>query len=129
MREIQVRNLTSGDWLKRDCIVTELMSQGEFATKVTRRCTYRVKSRTTLPSTDDSIQWAKNLDPLPVRQVYVTKDLDPDSGAERVVYKVLGHFYVVWDRAVFCVGYRHILAMNIDASQSVDEPDSIPPVW
>jgi hypothetical protein len=120
MREILVRNLTSNDWLKRDCIVTELIQQGDFATRVIRRCTYRVKSEIPLASTSHSIQWAKNLDPVAPRQVYVTKDLDPDTGGKRVVYKVLGHFYVVWGRSVFCVGYRHILSMDVDS------PDALP---
>ena len=117
MREILVRNLTSSDWLKRDCVVTELMQQGEYATRIVRRCTYHVKSRVTVPATSDSIQWAKTLDPLPPRQVYVNKDLDPDTGAEQVTYKVLGHFYVVLDREVFCVGYRHILSMDIGTAE------------
>ena len=113
MREILVRNLTSSDLLKRDCTVTERLNQGVFATTIVRRCTYNVESRIALPSTDDSIRWAQNLDPLPPRQVYVTKDYDPDSGDERVVYKVLGHFYVVIGVEVFCVGYRHTLSMRV----------------
>ena len=117
MREILVRNLTSSDWLKRDCVVTELMRQGDYATKVIRRCTYHVESRTAMPSLSDSVQWAHNLDPLPPRQVFVTKDLDPETGGERVIYKVLGHFYVVMERDVYCVGYRHILSMNIEAEE------------
>jgi len=121
MREILVRNLTSGDWLKRDCLVTEVNRQGDFQTKVTRRCTYRVESQTVLPSTCDSIAWANNIDPQPPRQVFVTKDIDPESGGERVVYKVLGRFYVVWGRVVFCVGYRHSLAMDIDESEVLEE--------
>lgn len=120
MREILVRNLTSSDWLKRDCVVSELVHQGDAVTRIIRRCTYHVKSQTTLPSTADSISWAHHLDPVPPRQVFVTKDLDPDTGAERVVYKVLGHFYVVLDRDVFCIGYRHILSMDVEA----DEPFS-----
>ena len=115
MREIVVRNLTSTDWLKRDCVVSELMRQGECATRVTRRCTYHVQARVTVPSTGDSIHWAHSMDPLPPRRVYVTKELDPDTGAEQVTYKVLGHFYVVLDRDVFCVGYRHILSMSVEA--------------
>lgn len=115
MREIRVKNLTSIDRLQRDCTVTERLDQGPFATTVVRRCTYRVKSRITLPSTEDSMRWAQNLDPLTPRQVYVTKDIDPDTGAERVVYKVLGHFYVVWGIEVLCIGYRHILSMRIEA--------------
>ena len=47
MREIRVRNLTSGDWLKRDSIVIERLQQGDYITTVRRRCTYRVESRTT----------------------------------------------------------------------------------
>ena len=121
MREIVVRNLTSEDRMRRDCVVTELMRQGEYVTKVMRRCTYRVESETALPTMGDSITWAKNIDPVPPRQVFVTKDLDPETGGEKVVYKVLGHFYVVWGRSVFCVGYRHILSMDIDAP-SDDEP-------
>ena len=124
MREILVRNLTSSDFLKRDCVVTELTRQGDYTTKVIRRCTYHVESQTSLPSTHDSAQWARNLDPLSPRQVFVTKDLDPDTGGERVVYKVLGHFYVVWGRTVFCVGYRHILSMDIDSPDiELDPPD------
>ena len=122
MREILVRNLTSSDWLKRDCIVTELMQQGDYTTRVIRRCTYHVESQTTLPATTDSIRWAQNVDPQSPRQVFVTKDLDPDTGGERVVYKVLGHFYVVWSRTVFCIGYRHILSMDIEADETA--PDS-----
>lgn len=120
MRQIVVRNRTSSDWLKRDCIVSERISQGDYTTTVMRRCTYRVESETILPAVEDSIQWAKNLDPVSPRQVYVTKDLDPDTGGERVVYKVLGHFYVVWQRSIFCVGYRHILSMDIDAPEDVN---------
>ena len=117
MRKILVRNLTSPDRLKRDCVVTELMQQGDYATRVIRRCTYRVESQTALPSTCDSIAWAQRIDPLPPRQVFVTKDLNPNTGGERVVYKVLGHFYVVWGREVFCIGYRHILSMDIEAEE------------
>ena len=117
MRTILVRNLTSTDWLKRDCIISELMRQGECATRVMRRCTYQVESQTALPAVDDSIKWAHRLDPLPPRQVFVTKDLDPESGAERVVYKVLGHLYVVWGRMVLCIGYRHMLSMDVAAAE------------
>ncbi len=118
MREILVRNLTSSDWLKRDCLVSEVIQQGDFATRVRRRCTYRVESQTALPSTSDSAQWACNLDPVPPRQVFVSKDLDPDTGDEHVAYKVLGHFYVVLERTVFCIGYRHVLSMAVDASDA-----------
>ena len=122
MREIVVRNLTSTDWLKRDCVVTELIRQGDFATRILRRCTYRVESQRALPSTEDSVVWAeRTLDPVPPRQVFVTKDLDPDTGGERVVYKVLGHFYVVWGRDLLCVGYRHILAMDVDEADTRSE--------
>jgi hypothetical protein len=120
MREIVVRNLTSDDQLKRDCVVTELMRQGDYVTKVMRRCTYRIESETALPTMDDSIAWAKNIDPTPPRQVFVTKDLDPETGGEKVVYKVLGHLYVVMGRSVFCIGYRHILSMDIDAPEASD---------
>jgi hypothetical protein len=122
MREILVRNLTSTDWLKRDCVVTERIQQGDYTTQVRRRCTYRVESKTALASTVDSIRWAQRLDPLPPRQVFVTKDLDPESGNERVIYKVLGHLYVVWGRDVYCIGYRHILAMDIEAPEAEFEP-------
>lgn len=122
MREVIVRNLTSDDWQRRDCVVTEQIQQGDYRTEVVRRCTYRVESETALPSNCDAISWAKNLDPIAPRQVYVTKDMNPDSGAERVVYKVLGHFYVVMRSSVFCVGYRHILSMDIGPGDST--PDS-----
>ena len=123
MREIRVRNLTSTDWLQRDCVVSELMRQGDYTTRVVRRCTYHVESQTALPCTGDSIKWARNLDPRPPRQVYVTKDLDPETGGERVVYKVLGHFYVVLERVVFCIGYRHILSMDIEADEPFSDTD------
>ena len=121
MREIRVRNLTSLDRLQRDCVVTERLQQGDYTTKVIRRCTYHVESRATLPSLDDSVTWAHRLDPIPPRQVYVTKDLDPNTGAERVSYKVLGHLYVVWGMDVFCIGYRHLLSMDIEAPEEPTE--------
>jgi hypothetical protein len=120
MREIVVRNLTSTDWLNRDCFVTERIRQADLVTTVTRRCTYRVESRIAVPSVCDSIRWAKTLDPHPPRQVYVTKELDPATGHEQVTYKVLGHFYIVLDREVFCVGYRHILSMAVEATETCE---------
>jgi hypothetical protein len=117
MREILVRSLTSGDRLNRDCVVTEVMQQGDYVTTVTRRCTYHVESCVTVPSTPDSIRWAQTLDPRTPRQVYVTKDLEPETGRERVTYKVLGHFYVVLDREIFCVNFRHILSMVVNTAQ------------
>ncbi len=119
MREIVVRSLTSNDWLKRDCLVTEVMRQAGTVSTVTRRCTYRVESTVTVPSTSDSVTWARNIDPHPPRQVFVTKELDPDTGQEQITYKILGHFYVVLDREIFCIGYRHILSMMVT---SPDEP-------
>lgn len=115
MREIVVRSLTSTDRLNRDCLVTETLSQGEAVTTVMRRCTYHVESRITVPALGDSIRWAMRLDPHPPRQVFVTKEFDPELGGERVTYKVLGFFYVVMDRDVVCVGYRHVLSMAVDA--------------
>ena len=113
MRDITVRTLTSDNRLNRDCLVTEVVQQGEVVTTITRRCTYHVESQVTLPSVMDSIRWAHNLDPHPQRQVYVTKDLDPETGEERVTYKVLGYLYVVLARDVFCIGYRHVLSMAV----------------
>ncbi len=125
MREILVRNLTSSDWMKRDCLITENVQQGDYSTKVFRRCTYKVESQTMLPTLADSVKWAQNLDPTPPRQVFITKDLNPDSGGERVVYKVLGHFYVVLDRSVFCVGYRHILSMDVEPDETLSDIDIV----
>ena len=36
MREITVRNRTSSDWLKRDCVVREEIRQGDYTTTVMR---------------------------------------------------------------------------------------------
>ncbi len=124
MRKILVRNLTSFDGLKRDCVVSERVRQGDYTTLVLRRCTYRIESQATIPATSDSIAWAQRLDPQPARQVFVTKDMSPTTGAERVVYKVLGHFYVVWGCNVFCIGYRHVLSMDIEAPEAPCEDDA-----
>ena len=119
MRDIVVRSLTSDNWLNRDCCVTEVMEQAGSVSRVTRRCTYHIESRITVPSTADSIELAKNFDPHPPRQVFVTKELDPDTGHEQISYKILGHFYVVWDCEVFCIGYRHILSMVVDTAETI----------
>lgn len=118
MRQIVVRSLTSENRLNRDCLVTEFMRQAGSLTKVVRRCTYHVDSRIAVPSTGDSILFAKHLDPHPPRQVYVSKDINPGTGNEEVTYKVLGHFYVVMEHDVFCIGYRHILSMAVESTES-----------
>ncbi len=115
MRDITVRSLTSENWLQRDCRVVEVMRQPDSVSTVMRRCTYHVESRVTVPSTVDSIRWAHSVDPYPPRQVFVTKGLNPETGCEQITYKILGHFYVVLDRDIFCIGYRHILSMTVQA--------------
>jgi hypothetical protein len=121
MRDIVVRSLTSQDMKNRDCCVTEVVRQGDYFTTVMRRCTYNVESKFTIPSLRDVASWAQNLDPSPPRQVYVTKDMDPETGDERVTYKVLGHFYVVINQDVFCIGYRHVLSMAVGANEMLCE--------
>lgn len=64
---MRLQRIESSDRLKHDCIVTELMRQRDYTTKVIQRCTYHVESQTALPSTHDSVQWARNLDPLSPR--------------------------------------------------------------
>ena len=113
MRDIIVRNLTSHDLRNRDCLVREVMRQGDLVSTVIRRCTYHVESRATVVSMDDSVRWAQTIDPIPPRQVYVTKDMDPDTGQERVVYKILGYLYAVAKNEIYCIGYRHILEMTV----------------
>lgn len=119
LREILVRSLTSGNWLNRDCLVTERMRQAGAVTTVTRRCTYRIESRIAVPALGDSIQWAKAIDPHPPRQVYVTKEFNPLTGQEHVTHKVLGYFYVVMEREVVCIGYRHVLSMAVEVPDTV----------
>lgn len=121
MREILVQSATSESRLNRDCRVTEVMQQGACLTTVSRRCTYKVEDRAVVPSLEDSIRWAQRMDPAPPRQVYLTKDLDPETGRERITYKVLGHFYVVLDDEVFCVGYRHVLVMTVEPTETLCE--------
>lgn len=116
-RQITVRSLTSQDRLNRDCLVTEWMRQPGMTTRVSRRCTYHVTSRVMLPSTEDTIGWASALDPLPPRQVYVSKDVDPATGDEHVTYKVLGYLYIVVEREVLCVNFRHVLSMSVESVQ------------
>jgi len=125
MREIVVRSLTSNDWLKRDCQVTEVVKQGDSVSTVTRRCTYNIESCVTVPSTVDSVEWARSLDPYPPRQVFVTKEMNPDTGQEQITYKILGHFYVVKDCDIFCIGYRHILAMTVKGIEGMPDEASI----
>ena len=121
MRDILVRSLTSGDRLNPDCRVTEILRQDDSVATVIRRCTYHIESRVTVPSTADAITWAHTLDPHPPRQVYVTKELDPDTDSEHITYKVIGHFYVVFSREIFCVGYRHVLSMAVKADETLCE--------
>ena len=123
MRQIVVRSLTSQDWLRRDCQVTEVIRQGESVSTVTRRCTYNVESRVTLPSIPDTVTWAMSLDPHPPRQVYVTKELNPDTGAEQITYKILGHFYVVQESDILCIGYRHVLSMGVKAPETAPDAE------
>jgi hypothetical protein len=50
--------------------------------------------------------------------VYVAKDIDPETGDERVTYKVLGYLYAVMEREVLCIGFRHVLSMAVESSES-----------
>ncbi len=122
MREIQVRRLTSQDWRQRDSLITERMNFGQYSTKVVRRCTYKVETETALACTEDSIEWASShIEPTAPRRVFVKKDVDPDTGMEKVVYKVLGHIYAVHDKVIFRVGFRHILSMDVEGTDIVIE--------
>jgi hypothetical protein len=118
MRAIRVRHLTSQDWTQRDSVVQERIQQGDYSTTVVRRCTYRIASQTVLPSQEDVVKWAQNIDPVIPRRVFVRKAVDPESGRERVDYKVIGHLYAVLESTVFCISYRHVLSMDVEELKS-----------
>lgn len=113
-RLIQFKCLTSHDRKQRDVTVEEKLRNALFQTKIVRRCTYAVSRQVSVSSYDDCAIWAKTtFNTTTPRQVFVTKKIHPATGAEDIVYKVLGHFYSVLDKTIYKVQYRHLLSMRI----------------
>lgn len=117
MRRIIARELYSADGLKKDVLIVEQL-EGAF---VRRRCTYSVSEERVVSSLESAARWGAERDERPpelLRSVWV-RTKRTIYGAEEVVYKVRGRFYVVMGGRGWLVRYRHMIVCSQEEGSHV----------
>jgi hypothetical protein len=110
MRELVLKNITSEDHRKRDCIIKERLYKNGIATRTERRCFYYVKDVIEIKSLKDFKKLTKlKINPAnqKKRNFHIMRIKDAETGHERLICKACGTIYAIMSHKMYCIGFMH----------------------
>jgi len=110
MREILFKNLTSSNLRKKDTLLREVFEKDGIVAKTERRCFYFIKDVLPMDGESSLQKWldSQNGPGAPSkRHFHIIKEHNEILGEDKVVCKIVGTFYAVFNNTVYCIGFLH----------------------
>lgn len=110
MREILFKDVMPNNLRKKDTVLREVFEKDGVTAKTERRCFYFIKD---ILHVDDSSELQKWLDSRNTpseankRHFHIIKEHSDTHGQDRVVCKITGVFYAVFNNTVYSIAYLH----------------------
>ena len=111
MRKIVFKNLTSANPRKKDVFIREVFEKDGIVARTERRCFYFVKKIVNFNNPEDLQGWikeqgsaAKNLGK---RHFHILKEHNDGVGGDKLVCKIAGTFYAVFNNSVYTIAFLH----------------------
>jgi hypothetical protein len=124
MRDIVFKALTSTSSKKQDVCVQESIERDGILAKTERRCRYFVTGKTHIEDINDieklaELQFANV--PYRKRHYYIQKVRDTQTGTDRLLCKIAGMFYAVYNNDIYCIAYVHSFKISFATLSVPDE--------
>lgn len=110
MREILFKELTSGNLRKKDTVLREAFEKDGIQAKTERRCFYFIKDIMQAQDANGLQEWfnsQKNPETQEKRQFHIMKEHNDVIGEDKVICKISGTFYAVFNNTVYSIGFLH----------------------
>lgn len=116
MREICIRSSTSNDHKRKNLQIVEILDQNGVTARAEKKYSYYVSEKSPFHDAEEMKTWMEvhaNTFNRKDRHVSIQKVLDPKTGVGRMIYRVIGSFYVVQDLHLFAVVFMHTIKFDM----------------
>jgi hypothetical protein len=110
MREILFKELTSGNLRKKDTVLREIFEKDGVVAKTERRCFYFIKDVMQTQNAGGLQEWLNDQNKpnsQEKRHFHIMKEHNDSSGEDKVICKITGTFYAVFNNTVYSIGFLH----------------------
>jgi hypothetical protein len=108
MREVIFKHLTSVESRKKNILLKEVFEKDGVIANTERRCFYFIKDIRHLEGDKDLQEWLNAQEAgnsLAKRHFFIMKEHNDAMGADKVICKVAGTFYVIVDNNVYTIAF------------------------
>lgn len=117
MREILFKELTSQNLRKKDTVLREVFEKDGVIAKTERRCFYFIKDIVHVADPKDLEGWVKGgsrQDSEEKRHFHVMREHNDSIGEDKVIFKVAGMFYAVFNNTVYSIAFLHSFKVRFE---------------
>ena len=116
MREIEIKTTTSGNHHRKNLSIVEMIDKDGMHARAEKKFAYYVAEQNHIQDPKKLKDW---MDSQALeyqkkdRHVSIKKIFDPKTGVGRMIYRVIGSFYVVQDLHIFAVVFMHSIKFDL----------------
>lgn len=116
MREISIKTTTSANHRRKNLLIVETLKESGFVARAEKKYVYYVSEQTHGNDPNRIQEWMQlHSEPYKKkdRHVSIQKNYDVKTGIGKMIYRVIGSFYVVQNLHVFAVVFMHSIKFDM----------------
>lgn len=121
MREILIKQSTSENHKRKNLSIVELIEQDGLVAKAEKKFVYYVAEQKPMQNPEKMQAWVHehaNGYQRKDRHVSIRKVFDKKSGIGKMIYRVIGSFYVVQNLHIYAVVFMHTIKFDLLTGQA-----------
>ncbi len=117
MRELLYKNFSSRDHKKRDVFVSETVTKNGIRACSERRCLYFIQDKIEINNATDlkKLMAIKKKNQDNHKHFHILKEHDTKAGEDKLICKLMGTFYAVVGKTIYCIVYIHSFKIKFTA--------------
>ena len=116
MREILIKTSTADNHHRKNLSIVEMIEQDGLVARAEKKFSYYVSEQNQVESPQKLKDWMDTQAfqyQKKDRHVSIKKIFDPKTGIGKMIYRVIGSFYVVQDMHIFAVVFMHSIKFDM----------------
>jgi hypothetical protein len=116
MREICIKTSETGNHRRKNLSIVEMIDQDGFVARAEKKFVYHVLEQNPFGDLDQMKHWTElqaQANQKKERHVSIRKSFDDKSGTGKMLYRVIGSFYVVQNLHIFVVIFMHSIRFDM----------------
>ena len=116
MREIEIKTVTAQNHHRKNLSIVEMIDKDGMHARAEKKFSYYVAEQDQLADPEKLKHWMElqaSEYQKKDRHVSIKKIFDPKTGVGKMIYRVIGSFYVVQDLHIFAVVFMHSIKFDL----------------